>query len=74
MMRIHMSVSSISGRIYTVKEVDSSVNCLNNICWGSYTHKVSWFIFRQIWNNFIKDIVHLIMCLSYCKSANCITI
>ena len=44
MICVQMSMTSISGRIYTVKEVNTTFYTFENIRWCTYTHKISRFV------------------------------
>ena len=69
-----MSVSSVSGRIYTVKEIHATVNCFQNVRRGTNAHQVSRFVLRQMRNDFIKDSIHFLMSLTDSKSTHRIAI
>ena len=69
MLRVHMGVSSISGWIYAIEEINTSVDRLKYICRSSNTHEVCRSVLRQIRNGHIEYVVHLLCCLSYCKSS-----
>ena len=69
-----MSVTSVSARIYTVKEIHTTVYSLQNICRRTNTHQVSWFVFRKMRNCHIQNVIHLLMTLANRKSANRISV
>ena len=69
---IHMPVSSVSGRIYTIKEVNPSVYRFQKICRCTDTHQISRLVLRQIRNGFIEYVVHFFMGFTDCKSSDCI--
>ena len=74
MVSIYVSVSSVSGRIYTVKEIDTSFNSLNYVNRCSDTHKICRFILRQIRHNCLDYTIHFFMSLTNCQTAYGITI
>ncbi len=71
---IDMTMSSVTARIYTVKEIDSSLYTLKDICRSSNAHKIRWFILRKVWYNFIQDTIHFFVCFTYSKTTDCITV
>ena len=73
-IRVYMSVTAISAWVYTVKEVDSSLYTLKYIGRSSYSHQVCRFINRQMRHCFIKNMVHLLMALSYRQSSDSIAV
>ena len=73
-IRVYMSVTAVSAWVYTVKEVDSSLYTLKYIGRSSYSHQVCRFINRQMRHCFIKNMVHLLMALSYRQSSDSIAI
>ena len=73
-IRVYMSVTAVSAWVYTVKEVDSSLYTLKYIGRSSYSHQVCRFINRQMRHSFIKNMVHLLMALSYRQSSDSISV
>ena len=71
---VNMSMTSVSARIYTVKEVYPAVYCFQNICRGTNAHQVSWFVFRKMRNCHIQNVIHLLMALTNGKSTHCVTV
>ena len=67
-------MSSVTAWIYTVKEVYSTVNRLQNVCRCADSHQIRRFVLRQMRYNRIQNPVHLFMCFSDRKSADRITI
>ena len=60
----------ISGRHYTVEEVHTSGNSLNNIAGGSHTHQITRLLFRHIGFHCFDHIVHFFCRLTHSKTAN----
>ena len=71
---VYMAVAAVSGRVYTVKEINAPVYCLQNVGRRSHAHKINRLFFRQMWNRHIQDMVHFLMGLSYRKSADGIAV
>lgn len=74
MIGIQMPMSAIPGRIYAIKEIHATVNCLQYVCRGSDSHQISRLILRQMRNRHIQNMVHLFMTLANRQSANRISI
>ena len=74
MIRVYMSMTAVTTWIYTVKEINSSLNTLQNIGRCSYSHQISRFVLRKIRHYFIQNSVHFFMSLTNCKAAYRITV
>ena len=70
-IRVYMSVTAVSAWVYTV---DSSLYTFKYIGRSSYSHQVCRFINWQMRHCFIKNMVHLLMALSYRQSADSIAV
>ena len=64
-----MTVSAVSGRHYTVKEINPSGYRLNNIGRRPDPHQISRTVFRHPLFNRFNRIIHLFMCFTDCQSA-----
>ena len=71
---IDMSVASVSAGIDTIKEINSPLHTFQNIRRSPHSHQISRFLFRKMRHYFVQNIIHLLMTLSYRKTAHCITI
>ena len=69
-----MTVTSVPARVYAVEEIDAALYALENICRRSNAHQIRRFVFRQVRNHFVKNMIHLLMAFSYCQSADRITV
>ena len=69
-----LPMPSVSCRVYTVKEIDSTVHCLQYIRRSPYTHKIRRLILRKISDYSIQNPVHFFMALSHCQTSDGITI
>jgi len=74
MIRVNMPMSSISTWVNTIKEINTSVNRLKNICRRSNSHQISRLVLWKIWNCRVNDPIHVFMGFSHCQSSECITI
>ena len=64
-----MAVTSVSGRVYTVKEVYTAVHRFQDVCRSSNAHQVSRLVLRKMRNGHIEDVIHLLMSLAYGKAS-----
>ena len=71
---IDMSVTAVSGRINAVKEIHATVDGLQNIQRCADAHQIDRLLLRKIRNDLIQNMIHLLMCLTDCKSADCVAI
>ena len=69
-----MSMASVSRRIYTVEEINTTFYSLQNISRGTHTHKVGWLVHREIRYHLIQNVVHFLMGLANCQTADRITV
>jgi len=69
-----MSVTSVSGRVDAVEEIDSAFHSLENICRRSHAHQIDGLFQRQEGNDFIQDMIHLLMRLADGKPADGIAV
>ena len=74
MICINVTVTSVPARIYTVEEINAALYTLENIGRCSDTHQICRFFFWQIRNHFIENMIHLLVCLSYRKTADGISV
>lgn len=74
MVGIHMAMTTVAARIYTVKEINTSLNTLQNVCRSTNPHQIRRLVLRQMRNYLIQDPVHLLMALTNCQATNRITI
>ena len=69
-----MSVSSIPGRIDTVKKVDPSVHSLQDVRRRPHSHQVCRFVFREVGHHSLQDPVHILMALAHRKPSHGISV
>ena len=74
MVCVNMAVASVPARIYAVEEIDAALYAFQNVCRRSNAHQIRRFVFRQVRNDFVENMVHLLVALSYCQTADCIAI
>ena len=74
MICINVTVTSVPARIYTVEEINAALYTLENIGRCSDTHQICRFFFWQMRNHFIENMIHLLVCLSYRKTADGISV
>ena len=74
MVCVNVAVTSVPARVYAVEEIDAALYALENICRRSNAHQIRRFVFRQVRNHFVKNMIHLLMAFSYCQSADRITV
>ena len=67
-------MASVSRRIYAVEEINATLYTLQNISRGTYTHKVGWLVHREIRYHLIQNVVHFLMGLANCQTADRITV
>ena len=67
-------MASVSRRIYTVEEINTTFYTLQNISRGTHTHKVGWLVHREIRYHLIQNVVHFLMGLANCQTADRITV
>ena len=68
------TISCITSRHYTIKHINSFINCINQIFRCSNPHKISWFIFWHFWGNKIYYPMHFIFRFPNGQTSYCITI
>src|SRR5699024_7168281 len=71
---IYMAMPSVTAWIYTVEEIHSSGDGLQDIGRRSHSHQISRLIHREIWNHTVQDPVHFLVGLPYSQSADGIAI
>lgn len=54
---IGVSVSSVSGRVDAVEEINASLNAFENICWCTDTHEVNRLVRGQVRDGDIEYVV-----------------
>ena len=69
-----MSMASVSRRIYAVEEINTSLYAFQNIGRGAHAHKVGWLVHREIRYHLIQNVVHFLMGLANCQTADRITV
>ena len=67
-------MASVSRRIYTVEEINTTFYTLQNISRGTHTHKIGWLVHREIRYHLIQNVVHFLMGLANCQTADRITV
>ena len=67
-------MSSVSGRIYTVKKINAALYRFQNIGRRTDPHQINWFFYGQIRYRFFNHMIHLLMALSYRKAAQRISV
>ena len=67
-------MASVSRRIYTVEEINTTFYTLQNISRGTHTHKVGWLVHWEIRYHLIQNVVHFLMGLANCQTADRITV
>ena len=74
MVGISMTMSSIAGRIYTIKEIHTSFYRLQNILRCSDSHQISRLVLRQVIYCLLDHVIHLRMSFTHCKTTQRIAI
>ena len=69
-----MSMTSVSGGIYAVKKVHAAFHCLQNICRCTDSHQIGRFVHGQVGNCLFQNMIHFLMGLTDCKTADRITV
>ena len=73
-LRIYMSMASVAAGIYAVKEIYAPVYSLYDIEGSPYSHKIGRLSLRQMGHHLVQHAIHLLMALSHCESAHCISV
>ena len=67
-------MASVSRRIYAVEEINTSLYAFQNIGRGAHAHKVGWLVHREIRYHLIQNVIHFLVGLAHCQTADRITI
>ena len=71
---IDMTMAAVSRRVNAVKEIDTAVNALDDVCRCADAHKIGRLFLRKMRYDDIEDMIHLLMCLTDRESADGIAI
>lgn len=63
------SVAAVTGGHYAVEHVDAAVDCLQDIPWSSYAHKIARFVLRKEGAGNLQHLIHFLRGLPHCESS-----
>ena len=67
---VGMTVTAVTCGVNTVEEIDSPVDCLEDVGRSSDTHQIDGFVRRKLGYNVLENVVHLLMRFADCESAD----
>ena len=68
------SVASVARRHHAVHHVDAALDCLENICRRTDSHKITGLVFWQYLIDNLDHLIHLLRRLANCQTANGIAV
>ena len=74
MIRVEMSVPSVSARVNAVKEINATLHTFQNVGRCPDTHQVGRLVLRQVRHHLVQNVIHLLVRLADGKSADRIAV
>ena len=71
---VQMAVAPVSAGRYAVKKIHAPFHSLQYICRSSHSHQIRWLLQWEMRHRHIQNMVHLLVALSHCQSADGISV